>query len=117
VSAQAGRSIAGLIEAALSTSTDPFDLTKTYTANWAITANAINTRTFLPGEFILWSTSYLVWYPTIAETPIYTYSGGGGTASGIFYGHSDVPEDGLNYRPVIAQLALNAGSGGFAVRA
>ena len=103
-----------LIEVSLSTTADSFDLTQTYTAHWLVNGGSSGwtQRTFLPLDFYRWRSDkeYLVWHPTIAESPLYSYSGGGGSDS-VTRLQVSVTENGKDYSPVIYQLNLNPGSG------
>jgi phage-related protein len=82
IRASVAQSVTVPLQVALSTSTDAFDLTKTYFVNWLVSngSSAFTTRTFLPEDFFLWN-STLVWHFAIADNPLYGFSGGGGSHS------------------------------------
>lgn len=103
-----------LVEIVLSTSSDPFNFTELYICNWVLNASTTtpSLRTFLPGDFIRWrkASEYLVWYPTVAETPIYDFNGGGGTVD-VTRLHVTLPEGGNDYFPVVYRIQLDNNSG------
>lgn len=111
--AEAAHSQGGIVEIGLSTDTDPFTFDQIYKQYWQLNASgAATSRTFNPREFIRWDGDYLTWFADIAEDPIYTYEGFGGSAttSIIFdtFTYNGVTAPGL-----VGVLTLNE-NGGFA---
>lgn len=108
VAVEAALSNAGLLELTLSTTPDAFDLTKTYRAYWLVPGGSVPTaKTFLGRDFVLWNTTdRILWHPTIADNPVYSYSGSGGTVSVI---REQISLDGFS--PVVYRFELSKGDG------
>lgn len=84
VNIETGHSNVTFMQIALSTSSSPTDNTQRYFCNFLIpTINTLVTRTFNARDFIKWDDRQIVWSPTIADIPIYTFSGSGGTATTV----------------------------------
>ena len=111
VVAEAAHSDGGIVEVGLSRDPDAFTFDQIYKQYWQLPASGVpETRTFNPVEFILWSGSYLTWFATIAETPIYTYSGLGGAAT-TETTFQTFTFGGTNAPWLVGSLALNHGGG------
>jgi len=71
-----------IMEVFISISKDAFNFALQYTFYQPVTANVSVTKSIKPDELIQW-TATSQWHPTIADSPIYTYSGGGGSTNVI----------------------------------
>lgn len=70
-----------ILEIKLSISQDVFDTNQEYTAYWKVTGNLVERNIeFTLNNFIRWGDS-ICWHPKIAEEPVFTFSGDGGTIS------------------------------------
>jgi phage-related protein len=75
-------SVATEIEVVLSLSQNPFNFTQYYTARLPVSGGGVPaSRIYNLNEFLLFDTTRTAWHPHIADSPIYTYSGGGGSAT------------------------------------
>jgi hypothetical protein len=79
-----------LLEVYVSTSTDPFNASQVYRAYFLApsTAQLPLTKSLLGRDMIRWNVAksaagHFLWHPAIVDSPLYTYSGGGGTATVI----------------------------------
>lgn len=79
---EAACSVATELELILSLSKDAFDFSQYYTTRLPVSGADVPTaRTFSAREFLLWDTARTSWHPYIADSPVYTYQGLGGTTS------------------------------------
>ena len=75
-------SVATEIEIVLSLSRNPFDFSQYYTARLPVPSGGTPTaRTYNLNEFLLFDITRTAWHPHIADSPVYTYSGDGGSNS------------------------------------
>jgi phage-related protein len=113
IQVEVAHSLTTLMQAAVSLSPDAFDFSQLYFANILVNggSGSWTTRTFLPEDFIKWDNS-LVWHPTIADNPCYTYQGNGGSASATRQSVT-IPYEGKTLNQVVWRIQVNAGSGGF----
>ena len=108
---EAAHSQGGLLEVGLSIDDDPFLFDNIYKQYWQLSPGGVaDSRTFSPGELIRWSGDYLTWFVNIAEEPIYTYTGGSGTAvAGTSF--ETFTYNGTTAPWLVGTLTLNAGDG------
>ncbi len=96
-----------LLKVVLSTNPDAFNFSSLYQADMLAPGSGTpRNKVFKASEFIRWKTPDTVWYPTNADTPIFTYSGLGGSSSAV---REEVSVDGSN--PVVWKLTMNKDSG------
>ena len=108
--AESGLSIDGYVQVVFSLSKNAFDLTQLYIYNWKLTTvNTLENITIKPKDFIRWDLTKLTWFPSCAETPVYTYSGNGSSASSEAF-HTAI--GGLY--PMVYKLSFGNVSGGYA---
>lgn len=111
--ANAAHSAGGIVEVGLSIDDDPFTFDQIYKQFWKLNnAGAATARTFSAGELILWSGDYLTWFYQIAESPIYTYSGGSGSVS-TTSSFETFTYNGTTAPWLVGVITMN-GNGGFA---
>lgn len=78
---EAACSVTTELEIIISLKQNPFDFSQYYKRYLPVVANVTTTALFNKNEFILWDLTQTVWHSRIADNPIYTYSGGGGSVS------------------------------------
>jgi phage-related protein len=110
ISVSVGSSTVPLLELVLSLNSQALNLTQLYTAYVQVTTpNVIHTETFSPEDFVRWG-NYLVWHQTIADQPVYLYSGSGGSgnASRVI---ENIPTDGATPKSMFWRINLTKGAG------
>jgi phage-related protein len=119
VRAEVASSVDALYELTLSTTSNAFDFSKLFIANWLITGDSQpKTKNFDTDLFVRWgepNKPYLVWHPTIVDfpNPIYTYQGGGGTATKDRV-HQDIEFGGKTLNSVVVWRSVLTKGVGFA---
>jgi hypothetical protein len=106
--AEASINVSTILELKLSTSSDLFDTSQEYIAYWNVIGDNVSREITLNlNNFIRWGSS-ICWHPKIAEEPIFTYSGLGGSIS------QRINQDftfGINNRPLFLEVNLSKGNG------
>lgn len=104
---EAATSQATVLDVILSLSSNAFDFSKYYYARIPTPGSGTPvTKEFTYKDFLHWDLSSTVWYSDIAENPVYTYQGSGGTATAARV--SDSPDGTSRY---VYKLSLNANGG------
>jgi phage-related protein len=100
------------VRIALSLSPNAFDFSQTYYVNWHVEANttALTSTSFIPENFFRWDNN-LVWHLSIAETPIYVFSGGGGSATTGTFQATNIPYLGKTLKQAVGEIQMNAAAG------
>jgi hypothetical protein len=97
-----------ILEIKLSISQDLFDTSQEYIAYWKVTGNTVERNIDLTlNNFIRWGSS-ICWHPKIAEEPIFTYSGNGGSVT-YRINQDFVFSDGT--KPLLIDVTLVKGAG------
>lgn len=99
------------VEVILSLSKEAFDFSKYYTARIPVPGSGqIVSRTLAHQEFLLWNLEKTAWYPHIADNPVYSYSGLGGSVIEI----ARIQDTVDSFPRLVWKIRLNSGSSGFA---
>lgn len=105
-------------EVTLSASSDAFDFSRLFIANWLLDGNStLVTKNFEPEHFVRWGESgkpYLVWHPTIVDfpNPLYVYFDENGSSATRNRDKQDIPINGKNIDAVtVWRSVLDKGTG------
>jgi hypothetical protein len=106
--AEASINVSTILEIKLSTAQDLFDTSEEYIAYWNVLGDNVSRNITLNlNNFIRWGNT-ICWHPKIAEDPIFTYSGLGGSIS------QRINQDfnfGINTRPLFLEVNLSKNNG------
>ena len=104
-------SIANILFWGVSTQQDAGDFTGTYYAPVAYTANTTLNKELAYADFVKLDNPSVIWHPTKADTPCYTYVGGGGTATITQINVTLTDSIGVVTFPLVVNVSLNKSSG------
>jgi phage-related protein len=100
-----------VMQVILSTNSDAFSQSDLYSADFLVPGSStLVTKTFNAQDFIKWKDTTVIWHNTIADNPIYTYSGGAGASASTTRASETIG----NQQAVIHTTTIDRGSTGFA---